>query len=408
MEKKFKVTHIRDYCNEQGLPFYVYQSPRIDLTLFVPIIGEIRPTPVGRSYVFCAGLNDVIVYGIDALTITPNNNILFHHLCSWHYNTDGVLSPLVSRREGDDFYVELGANIGNVDVECVYTGHSDIANFGHLLWQGLARLAVINEEPELAQLPVAVPDHLPPRMYEFYDLLGYTADRRVLYKVGQPTRFKKLWMPSLPFYRGNIGDGLPYIWDKAIWFLRDRLTRGMTRQHPGRRVRLFIGRDGARYRKILNFDEVAAILSEKGFIEFNPADFPAKEQIRLFSAAEIIVFAAGGASSVPLLAASDCVLVELLPKGVEFFVGGAPTYAAVTRQPLERIFGDAFFAPENPSAEKAKTESLHNRDKDFKVPLDYFSKTVAVAVEMVERRNPLDIRSMPHPSIESVLRYRQA
>ena len=162
-----------------------------------------------------------------------------------------------------------------------------------------ASLLPLAERPDL---PVIVPDRLTPFQRESLALVGVAEERRVGYDLTHLV-VEELWFPSLP------RTGNPPRW--AVEWLRSTLVPGAA--HAASR-RLYVSRNGAASRRVVNETAVAAMLAERGFEVFESKGMPLADQMRLFSEAKVIV-GPHGAGLVNSLASRDATIVELFEPG---------------------------------------------------------------------------------------------
>ena len=115
---------------------------------------------------------------------------------------------------------------------------------------------------------------------------------------------KQLIVPSFPGYLG-----WPPLW--AIDFLRRALLAGITplSRYP---ERIYISRNKARYRRVLNEEEVMSELSKFGFVRIFLESLPLQEQISLFFHAKVIVAPHGSGLTNTMFCQSGTKVIELV------------------------------------------------------------------------------------------------
>jgi capsular polysaccharide biosynthesis protein len=173
--------------------------------------------------------------------------------------------------------------------------------------------------PRLALLPITQTDSpilVPPRLSsaarESLRLLG-VAEARLEPLVDPHVVVDELVMPSFVGKTGN----------PPRWAL-DWLTERLVGKPKSRDRRLFVSRRDARWRTVVNEDEVMGMLEPLGFEGLVASSLPLTEQLTRFAEAEIVVGPHGGALT-GLLAARDATVIELFP---EDYVNGC--YYAVS------------------------------------------------------------------------------
>jgi capsular polysaccharide biosynthesis protein len=173
-------------------------------------------------------------------------------------------------------------------------------NFFHWMLDTLPRLALL--EPEVvADLPLIVPDAPGPVVLDSLARAGVSRDRLV-YFDGTHYEVDELHFPSLVGRTGHLPG-----W-AATW-LRETLVGA---RPAGGRRRLYVSRSDTTWRRVTNEDEVARALEARGFETILPGELSLAEQLEAFATAEAVV-GPHGAGLVGLVAAEDCVVVELMP-----------------------------------------------------------------------------------------------
>lgn len=201
-------------------------------------------------------------------------------------------------------------------------------NFFHWMTDVLPRLSLVGDTA-LRETPVIVLAELEPSAYDALELVGVPAERLVHFD-GTQLEVEELILPSMVGRSGN-----PPAW--ALRWLRERLG-AVRRSPPGQGRRLYVSRADATWRRVVNEEEVAAVLDEHGFERILPGSLPLREQLAAFAEADAVV-GAHGAGLVNLVAASGATVVELLP---ETWVNGCYyAMAAALELPYWYLVGDA-------------------------------------------------------------------
>ena len=98
-----------------------------------------------------------------------------------------------------------------------------------------------------------------------------------------------------------------------IQWVRERIWAGTEVGTPENDVRIFVSRQGASERKILNYNEFFEVLQGRGFESYKLEHFSFQEQVELFSRAEVIMGPIG-AGLVNMIFSNDPLVIELLPR----------------------------------------------------------------------------------------------
>ena len=156
-------------------------------------------------------------------------------------------------------------------------------------------------------------------------------------KVLESDRIPHLQATELivPSFAGYLG--WPSGW--AIDFLRREFLNGIipSSNYP---KRIYISRSKARYRRVLNEEDVVEVLAESGFVSILPESMSLAEQIAHFYHAEVIVAAHGSGLTNTIFCQSGTKVIELMsPHYISHYYWGSSQYLQ-----LEHYFlaGEAF------------------------------------------------------------------
>ncbi|MFN8719647.1 MAG: glycosyltransferase family 61 protein [Rhodospirillales bacterium] len=178
--------------------------------------------------------------------------------------------------------IDVGAPATTVEEEVIFIGGR--ANFGHIFYETLPRLAVARRFHDLRRTPVVVFDTFPERLRGLLALCGVPAENVRVVPAGPTIAMPRAIVPSCALYRGYVTDKHPYVWPEAYLFLREMGRRFAGDPKAGRRVYLL--RSGARWRRPA--DE-AAIEAAEGFEIVVPETLPIEEQVRIVSETRTLV-----------------------------------------------------------------------------------------------------------------------
>jgi tetratricopeptide (TPR) repeat protein/capsular polysaccharide biosynthesis protein len=156
-------------------------------------------------------------------------------------------------------------------------------------------------------------------------------------KVLESDRIPHLQATELivPSFAGYLG--WPPGW--AIDFLRREFLKGII---PGSSYpkRIYISRSKARYRRVLNEEDVVEVLEQSGFVSILPESMSLAEQIAHFERAEVIVAAHGSGLTNTIFSRKGTKVIELMsPHYISHYYWGISQYLQ-----LEHYFlaGEAF------------------------------------------------------------------
>jgi hypothetical protein len=210
-------------------------------------------------------------------------------------------------------------------------------NFGHWLYNHLARLALIESAPGLQGVPLVVGENVTAGQVECLRLMGYPDSMILRLRRGRLARFRTLWAPQMLF----CGYGARLFWAPGmVDFLRMRLgVRPGARAKPGRR--LYVTRRTSQWRRVVNEDEIVALLEARGFEIIDPGTLSIARQIEIASDAEIIMGPFGAGMNLLLFAPGNATVIELKFESVSMDINPmlchriGQRYIAVTAMPVD-------------------------------------------------------------------------
>lgn len=255
---------------------------------------------------FLVKIDNGSVLGISFLPVSPNFETSLDQLVHNPLNPNKILNgedigtmPIIvpgavlSRFDAEDHYDE-GVLIGNHE------------NFGHWLYNHLARLALVTPLSDLRNVPLIVGEDLTARQFECLQRFGFKESNVIRLKRGRLAKFKTLWVPSMLFYAHG-----GYIWwaPRIVDYLREGLkVPGFTGK--GTR-RIFISRANTRWRRLLNEDAIIKSIRPLGFKIIDPASLSILEQIEIASNAGVIIGTFGAGMNLLLFAPRNAAIIEL-------------------------------------------------------------------------------------------------
>lgn len=213
---------------------------------------------------------------------------------------------------------------GNTEVEKAISllGWSN-ANYAHWLTEYLPKLVLVDEIPELANLPLAVDANLHPNILESLRLCNVHNRMFITLSPGEVLRLKRAIFITptayAPFdYRfaakvertGLTPDRAMFV-PRAIRVLRDKLLSSLMEEGTSAGARRLFLRRSSHLRQMKNVEEVEGLLHAHGFQVVEPERLSFPEQVKLVGTAEIIVAQAGAALGNMLFAPEGCRIIIL-------------------------------------------------------------------------------------------------
>lgn len=221
-------------------------------------------------------------------------------------------------------------------------------NYYHWMIDYLTRLWPLYES-EITDYKLFVPAKLTSFQVQSLQLLGYSEDRLVPF-AQEHWEVEHLLVPSFaPAYRFS---------PQACQWLRAKLLSALDGLEDGSPKRVFISRQRASKRQLINEDEIwESLLKQAGFVRVFPETMTVADQARLFWGADVVISPHGAGLTNILFMRQDALVIELAPalraKPGFFLLSSAlgVRYACVTNatndvaRPLGRIPDTDFAIP---------------------------------------------------------------
>ncbi len=183
-----------------------------------------------------------------------------------------------ARHTTDDLRVllDLPQKVKEHDGACVLLGRDG----GHYAWmfETLARLWSIEQQPDLAGLPLVVSADLPAERLAMLEGMGVESGRLLPLEADSTLLAAELHVPSLL----AVGD---WVSPLALQHLRRRFSAGATRE----RRRIYLSRRRSADRRLANESELQPILERNGFEAIDVEGMPLPALLGILSSAEAVL-----------------------------------------------------------------------------------------------------------------------
>ncbi|WP_087972290.1 glycosyltransferase family 61 protein [Oceanobacillus rekensis] len=127
---------------------------------------------------------------------------------------------------------------------------------------------------------------LPPLKFRYHretiETLGIPKNKIIQLTPGMHLRAENLVLPSVPF---NIGTSVKWTVD----FLRETFLNKESVKNSSEFERIYISREDALWRKVINEEEVMGVLEKRGFKKIVLSSMSVQEQINIFSSAKAVI-----------------------------------------------------------------------------------------------------------------------
>ena len=193
-----------------------------------------------------------------------------------------------------------------VESSCVWLGAG--SDHFHWMFESLARLWVIEQQPELYDLPLIVQHSLTRWQDELLQLLGYDAKRRIEVPPDAMLECRELYAASA-VSTGHL------ISPVAIQHLRRTLARRVEAAVNAPQ-RIYLSRRGAATRRLANEIELLPLLEQHGFVVVNAESMSAAEQLALFQCAQVVLGVEGAVLVNLLMAPAQARVGVIVARGL--------------------------------------------------------------------------------------------
>lgn len=290
------------HCRREGLSFSRYEHLLLE-RMDGRVSADLDPVPA-----FLCRLPGASVLGQSFLPATREGVVFVEHCIEGPgklSRLDGIVqmdtlrlasgSRLWARFSGTQAHAGRHVLIGNHD------------NIGHWLLSYFARTRLLEEMPALGDAKIVVGENLKPLQAECLARVGIGEDRLVRLAPGVRAQFEELWVPSMIY--GAAASHVLYWARDAVPYVRRALG---VHDGPARgRRRVFLSRRGARWRRMLNEDEISALLAGMGFEEVDPGRLSLQQQIDLAAETEAIVGCFGAGMNFHLFAGEGVPVLQI-------------------------------------------------------------------------------------------------
>ena len=211
----------------------------------------------------------------------------------------------------NQFYMYLPHFIQRTIPKAIFIGSS--TNWCHFLTQQILRLTALNDD-ELLSGPIILRDGIPPQMIELVRILSDSDP-----VIALPNS-DILVHSLLTVQDSGFQDAYAYAQKKdALFSLKREIFNKSGLSHSSDPVlKIWLPRRNSQYRKLFNRLEIQEELELRGFLTVYPEELNLLEQIKLFSAAKVIVAEAGSALTNAIFAPAQCTYITLAEKFGDF------------------------------------------------------------------------------------------
>ena len=190
----------------------------------------------------------------------------------------------------------------------VVIGNHD--NIGHWLLFYFSRMLLLEGRNDFADARFVVGENLKQLHIDCFERFGVAESRLVRLPRGRLAEFEELCVPSFLTWVAQTGH--LYSVPEVVRFIRRALR--VPARRAGGNERIFLGRRGTQWRRLLNEAEVFGALEQAGFVDVDPGKLTLQEQIDVAASARIIVACLGAGVNLHLFAPLDAAVVQIQPE----------------------------------------------------------------------------------------------
>ena len=317
--------NIKTWCQQQHLPYKIINTEQ---QIYIAEPKLINPPPQnthrasGHALLpetYLAELNDVAVIGGSNLILADQNRIVLND--EIHSDTDKrycLKNPYIKLSNDDNVTVKYIKRNKLEKSEGIHFCADYSHNYYHWLIECLPRLYIIDQFSDYDKMPLLSDANLTTQQLSALNIMN-TRDRPVIrLQKGYVYNIKKLIAPSMS---SVIHDNYhsPVAYDKdvlishtAIHYVRNHVleTLGCSTKNGFRK--LFISRKRSEHRRLLNLEEIEALMVARGFEIVFPESLTFTNQVKLFSQAKVLVGQTGAGFANLMFCPENCKALILI------------------------------------------------------------------------------------------------
>lgn len=281
-KEKPRVRYVEVYP-EESFEFHAPESFYAGVSSYYEVLKEVSLSPI---FIAAIPHGRICLAGL-GLAVTTRDGELLHDLSAQWRKEDPFHNPVFTQKN-----MPAPRKL-NKTVFTMLAGRRSNYNYYHWLFDCLPRFHLLCKSGFFEETDLfLVPKHNPGYQRDSLNMLG-VPEEKIIASSDYPnieadlliaTNNHNLWPPRLP----------PWV----CGFLREAFLSKEGDLGPGRkRIKIYIRRSDAPYRKVCNEDEVTRFLAPRGFEILELGKMPFAEQIAKFAAAKLVVGPTGAGLS---------------------------------------------------------------------------------------------------------------
>ncbi len=306
-----------------------------------------QPTP-GKpfSYVIpemaVAKVRNVVLKSVNSTPYSPQNQVFVTRRLAYRDINPTFHTQAWETQVAGGVEAELGEPVMHI-TEPAFRLSVGNSNFGHFIWEAVAKCLMLSRIPGHESLKILYPDVVPDRYLAWIEAAGIKRQRLIPIPTEAAVQVDTLFIGTAPFAHDENKNIVLH--EESLHDLRRRVWEN-TAPAP-RRERLFFSRSDAAQKRCVNEAEVFALLEPHGFRFLTGANTSQQDLIGYVRNADIIVAPLGAATAAAAIAPADCIVVELTPSPAILGKYNATFGALLLGQPFMRMVGQRVSLPDN-------------------------------------------------------------
>lgn len=369
---------VKEWCHQQKLPF---NSIKTDQQFFItaPVVFEppSNETHTGAGTtafpdIYLAKVENATVIAGSSLILVDDKRITLYdeltYVEPWHY---GISNRYARSVQKDIVDIDIANGDEPKINEAIHFCKDYSNNYYHWLVECLPRFWIIDQYPELKNLPLIVDNELFAQQKEVLDLLNINKHPIIYLKRSIGYQVNHLYIPSpLSLLNDNYTAPVDYAKDTlispiAVNYMRENVLKNLGLPAKSGYRKLFISRKLATYRHIINANEIERYMIDQGFEIVYAEHLSFANQVTLFSQAKIIVGQEGAGMANLIFAPKDCKVMILINHHPQTNYYEFTLLAQVVNIDLLFVPGDDVIRNVD-----------HNKHNNFKIDITKFSKAL--------------------------------
>lgn len=300
-----------------------------------PIKWMFQPMPPGE---FMAVIPWGRVWGVNGSVITPNNKLLWD--VSFEYNKSPKKHPFVTQKKQPPT-VYTPETLAVLTAQCSF-------NYFHWMFDVLTKLRMLETSTEkIDRFVINRGKYYSPEACRYQDeslrLLGIPKEKVIECTEETNIQASKLIVSSMAGYTA-------YVPKDACDYIRNTFLHKLALNPVKKRKKIFITREDAVHRRLLNESEVYKELKNYGFEFVNLYHLSFEEKIKVFHSAEIVVSSHGAGLT-------NIIFCEPGTKVIELFT---PTYKIPCFHTISSYMNLDYYYIIGEKVEEKKNRSTHS------------------------------------------------